>query len=166
MSPKPAPLDIQIDPGALALMDEFDDACDTKKRSIDPMDARRGFVSRYAQIAERIALVSGALNDQRISVNDVQFAISLLEAIEHNSSLIMPQLDTENQHDANTSRVLAIIRESGLIKASDLYDKSRFLKKPERAEILLSLEEAGHIKTVKDPKTDRPTIYYKFVGKK
>jgi hypothetical protein len=145
MAPKPDPREIPIDRAGDALLRDYwrRQAEDIEK---DMPEFERDFMTRRGEHVTKLSLIHGALNGLRVNEDDVRWAIDTVAAVWHNSLPLLPTLSAENAQESNTMRVLAIIRKAGSVEHSHLIGRTRFLKTPERNEILASLEAEGKIR--------------------
>ena len=144
-SPKFIVPEIGITASATDLLYDFDSHCDDLKRKTDEDSSRRAMISRHYQLAEKIALISGALNTGSVTLSDVEFAIAAIKACDHNASIQMGSIDAENKQESNVLRVLGIIKKQGSISKNGLTMKTRFLKTQERDDIVKSLIAEGSV---------------------
>lgn len=145
VAPRPAPEQIFVSAGAQALLDGYDHECDKNLEQEDREEVERHFLTRGSQQATKLALIHGALRAGRVDEIDVEWAMATLHASWHNAGPILPQLGAENAQENNVLRVLHLIKKPGSIDHSRLIGKTRFLKTPERNDILAGLEHEGRI---------------------
>lgn len=145
VAPRPSPEEIFVSDGAQRLLEQYDYECDKRMELEECEDAERHFLSRGGHQAAKLALIHGALRAGKIEELDVEWAISTLQAVWHNAGPLLPQLGAENTQETNVLRVLHLIKKPGSIDHSRLIGKTRFLKTPERNEILSGLEHEGRI---------------------
>jgi len=161
--PKPSPTEIISDSDARERIENYRIEC--AERLAEPVrdETERHFLSRAAQQAEKLSLIHGALSSLRIRLQDVEWAISVIEAINHNTSTLLPQMGAENTQETNVLRVLNLIRGAGKLTHGQLVAKTRFLKTAERSEILTSLEAEGRIQSTTEIAVTKPTRIYSYL---
>lgn len=141
----PNPIDIPCSAEATALLKlrkfEWGEMLTEANRT----EIDRGFLSRASEQAKKLALIHGALRAERVDLEDVLWAIALVESVRTNTGLLFPQLGAENRTQSNIERVYALVAGVGIISHKDLIARTRFLQKRERNEILDSLVEEGKL---------------------
>jgi len=138
----PSPILFRDGPGVRDLFLDFRDAC--KKQPTG-----RPFWSRGAEKAMKLALVRACSRDfggQTICVEDLEWAIEL---VEWNTKLVLnliAQNVSDGVHDQKKKKLLNVIRKNKRIKKSLLTRKTQWVKDlRERDGILDDLREGGYI---------------------
>lgn len=152
VNPVPNPIEIECAPEVTAALDDQvtqwnDQVTEPGRSEID-----RGALSRAGEQAIKLALIHGALRTEKVEMEDLLWAIQMVDTVRVNSTLLFPQLGAENKTQGNLERVYALILEEGILRHQTLIDKTRYLMKRERNDILESLVEAEKIQKIQ---TDR-----------
>jgi hypothetical protein len=161
--PRPGPEEIESTLEARTRLDSYALECAEKLAEPSRDEVERHFFSRAAQQAAKLALIHGALSQLRIGLSDVEWAIDVLEALSYNASALLPQMGAENNQESNVMRILQIIQVAGKIAHGALVAKTRFLKTPERTEMLTSLEVEGRIQSSVEITVTRPAKIYSYL---
>lgn len=146
------PIDIPCSPEALTLLDKQDLIWDMMMQETHRSEVERNMLTRVTEQSKKLALIHGALRSRKIDVQDVEWAIETLNTARENAMHLLPQLSAENRTESNVERMYAIVKDWGVISHRELMNKTRFLQKRERNEILESLVEEQKIQKTNSDK--------------
>ncbi|HAS51001.1 MAG TPA: hypothetical protein DCS21_04415 [Gammaproteobacteria bacterium] len=130
---------------------------------------------RAWELAAKVALIIAASRVPApavITESDAVYAIELVRWCAGNMASCIALYVAENEVESVNKRVERIIRESGAggLSMTDLYGKTRFLKKRERSEVLEDLEAGGWVFSQtaaaagNNPKGVRMLVHAAFAG--
>ena len=145
MNQLPYPRDILIDKNAKALLDSTIFEWNERVSNPSVPEVERVFLTRAGEQASKLSLIHGSLRLGRIELSDVEWAIETTNTMRYNASNFFPQLAAENRTHSNFERVLFLIGQKGVLAHRELLNKTRYLGKRERNEILDSLCDEGLI---------------------
>jgi hypothetical protein len=103
---------------------------------------------RAWELAAKVALILAAsrMDDPAVITGaDAEYALTLVRWCCENMGAAIALYVAENEVESTNKRVERLIREAGIagISMTDLYGKTRFLKKKERADVVDELVESG-----------------------
>ncbi|MBF0341801.1 MAG: PriCT-2 domain-containing protein [Magnetococcales bacterium] len=159
---------VSMSPEATSLFDALGETITTQLRR------SRGSIyspilARVWEHAAKVAMIRAVAANPSVPVirrQDAQWAIALVRYSVNTMIQDVEHHVADNLIEQNHKRVMEIIRAAGIqgIAKTDLGNKSRFLTRRERNEILAELEDDGIIKAVQiQSRGDKPIAVYRMV---
>jgi hypothetical protein len=142
-----------------------ENAIDDRRRTESRMHAN--LWARTAEKTAKLALIHAVsrtrTNPQTIEIEDVEFAIAISNFLTRRMIANCQQWMSDNEHEANTKKVLRIIDGCGRdgITGKELQRKTQWLKARDRTEIINHLAETGQIVSEERATKTRPATVWR-----
>ena len=135
---------------------DIDERCHYEKAK-DPDGFESAFIGRFSELTAKLALLDAvSVGSSVITKESVEWAQLVVETQWHNAMPLYELASSENKNEANLIRVLKIIEQKGMIQKSELVQKTRWLTKRERVEIIETLLDTQVVEVIKSKGTTRP----------
>jgi hypothetical protein len=143
----PRPLVYRMDVGAKKRFDSFN-AGILGRRTEHRAKKLAAIWGRAWELAAKVALIIAASrvdSPAEITESDAEYAITLVRWCCSNMAACIGLYVAENETESTNKRIERIIREAGTtgLSMTELYGKTRFLKKRDRAEMVDELVDSG-----------------------
>jgi hypothetical protein len=165
---KPEPYPVPMAPDAEQLFDELDrDITDRQRRSLDC--GHGAVLARVWENTAKVALIKAVSADPARPVIRLEDATWARDVVAFCVETLLTQAErhiAENDIERSSKRVQEIIRAAGPrgITKKRLYDKTRFLTKRDREDILTTLIESEEIGVTVHQTGGKPTTTYRAVS--
>jgi hypothetical protein len=165
---KPAPIIVPMDAEALILFDALDDEMTGRQRDAIGSNAS-AVLARVWENTAKVALVKAVSANAVSPVIRGEDAAWACDVVAHCVATLLLQAErhlADNETERNHKRVLEIIRGAGMsgIPKKQLYDRTRFLGRRDREDILLTLIESETIVRVQRQTGGRPIVLFRVLG--
>lgn len=165
---KPAPYTIPLEPDAAALFRGLDaEMTERQRRAVG--SGRDAILARVWENTAKLAMikaVSAAPEAPVVRLADAEWARAV---VAHCVATMFDQAErhlADNEIERNHKRVLEIIRAEGTggITRKNLYDRTRFLSRRDREDILATLVESERVTEIVRPTATKPVTIYRAGG--
>lgn len=160
----PRPMIVEMTSAARSAFDGLENAMRAKRKAVRDSGDDQGPWTRVHAMAMKLALIRACgikLERPEITESDARWGCELAWLLTERFVERVMENVSENKIEEATNRVLAAIKQAGIMTKTDLTNKTTWMRRSERAEIINSLIEAGRVEQGKAGKATT----YRYVAK-